>query len=308
MPDLQKMKFNVEPQEVDLRLDVYLSNVLESFSRSYVQNLIKKDSVLVNYKPQKASYRLKTFDVVDIMIPDVEPLELKSQAIPLDIKFEDKNMLVINKPSGMLTHPTSTQREDTLVNALLHHCAGNLSGINGIMRPGILHRLDKNTSGLLMVAKNDFAHNFLAAQIKEKSAIRQYLTIVHGNLKNDEGVIDAPISRNPQHREKMGVVEGGKHAITHYKVLERLKNFTYVELTLQTGRTHQIRVHMSHIKHPVMGDTLYGGSCANINLNEQLLQAYKLTFVCPTDNQQKIIEIEPDEEMKRTLNILRGRM
>ena len=304
---LQKIILIVEPHEAGRRLDVYLSDALEGFSRSYIQNLIKKGCVRINDKEQKASYKLKIADSVEVEIPDAQPLELKAQNIPLDIRYEDDNMLVVNKPSGMLTHPTSVQKEDTLVNALLYYCKDNLSGINGIMRPGILHRLDKNTSGLLMIAKNDYAHNFLAQQIKEKSAIRQYLTVVHGVLKEDEGTINAPIGRHPLHREKMGVVEDGKRAVSHYKVLERFKNFTYVEMTLETGRTHQIRVHMSYIKHPILGDTIYGGGSANMRLNEQVLQAYKLTFLPPGANIQKVIELEPDDELKKVLKILRGK-
>ena len=304
---LQKIILIVEPHEAGRRLDVYLSDALEGFSRSYIQNLIKKGCVRINDKEQKASYKLKIADSVEVEIPDAQPLELKAQNIPLDIRYEDDNMLVVNKPSGMLTHPTSVQKEDTLVNALLYYCHDNLSGINGIMRPGILHRLDKNTSGLLMIAKNDYAHNFLAQQIKDKSAIRQYLTVVHGVLKDDEGPINAPIGRHPLHREKMGVVDDGKRAVSHYKVLERFKNFTYVEMTLETGRTHQIRVHMSYIKHPILGDSVYGGGFANMKLNEQVLQAYKLTFLPPGDNIQKVIELEPDDELKKVLKILRGK-
>ena len=304
---LQKIILIVEPHEAGRRLDVYLSDALEGFSRSYIQNLIKKGCVRINDKEQKASYKLKIADSVEVEIPDAQPLELKAQNIPLDIRYEDDNMLVVNKPSGMLTHPTSVQKEDTLVNALLYYCHDNLSGINGIMRAGILHRLDKNTSGLLMIAKNDYAHNFLAQQIKDKSAIRQYLTVVHGVLKDDEGTINAPIGRHPLHREKMGVVDDGKRAVSHYKVLERFKNFTYVEMTLETGRTHQIRVHMSYIKHPILGDSVYGGGFANMKLNEQVLQAYKLTFLPPGDNIQKVIELEPDDELKKVLKILRGK-
>ena len=304
---LQKIILIVEPHEAGRRLDVYLSDALEGFSRSYIQNLIKKGCVRINDKEQKASYKLKIADSVEVEIPDAQPHELKAQNIPLDIRNEDCNMLVVNKPSGMLTHPTSVQKEDTLVNALLYYCHDNLSGINGIMRPGILHRLDKNTSGLLMIAKNDYAHNFLAQQIKDKSAIRQYLTVVHGVLKDDEGTINAPIGRHPLHREKMGVVDDGKRAVSHYKVLERFKNFTYVEMTLETGRTHQIRVHMSYIKHPILGDSVYGGGFANMKLNEQVLQAYKLTFLSPGDNIQKVIELEPDDELKKDLKLLRGK-
>lgn len=304
----KKVVFFIEPQESEQRLDVYLSCAMDGFSRSYIQELIKKNCVLINGKSQKASYKLKTGDSIEVDVPDAKPLELRAQDIPLDIRYEDENMLVVNKPSGMLTHPTSVQKEDTLVNALLFYCKDNLSGINGIMRPGILHRLDKNTSGLLMIAKNDYAHNFLAHQIKEKSAIRQYLTVVHGVLKDDFGTIEAPIGRHPVHREKMGVVEDGKKAISHYRVLERFKNFTFVEMTLQTGRTHQIRVHMSYIKHPILGDSLYGGSSANMNLCEQVLQAYKLTFVPPGATIQKVIELEPDDEIKKVLKILRGKI
>ena len=304
---LQKIILIVEPHEAGRRLDVYLSDALEGFSRSYIQNLIKKGCVRINDKEQKASYKLKIADSVEVEIPDAQPLELKAQNIPLDIRYEDDNMLVVNKPSGMLTHPTSVQKEDTLVNALLYYCHDNLSGINGIMRPGILHRLDKNTSGLLMIAKNDYAHNFLAQQIKDKSAIRQYLTVVHGVLKDDEGTINAPIGRHPLHREKMGVVDDGKRAVSHYKVLERFKNFAYVFMSVETGRTCQFRVLMSYIKHPILGDSVYGGGFANMKLNEQVLQAYKLTFLPPGDNIQKVIELEPDDELKKVLKILRGK-
>ena len=231
---------------------------------------------------------------------------MEAENIPLDVLYEDENMLIINKPAGMLTHPTSIEREHTLVNALLFHCKGNLSGINGIMRPGILHRLDRDTSGLLMIAKNDFAHQFLAEQIRTKTAVRQYLAIVNGVIEQDEGTIDAPIDRHPTQRHKMGVVEDGKKSITHWKVLERFEKFTFLEATLETGRTHQIRVHFSNINHPVAGDPLYGGDNLKIKLKGQALQAYRLKFFKPDDKKQMVIEIEPDEDIKKLLKYLRS--
>ena len=238
-------------------------------------------------------------------IPEAKPLELEPENIPLDIPFEDENMLVVNKPTGMLTHPTSIQKTGTLVNALLYYCDGNLSGINGVMRPGILHRLDKDTSGLLMIAKNDYAHQFLSEQIKNKTAIRQYLAVLHGILADDTGTINAPIDRNPSQKHKMAVVEGGKRAVTHWKVLERFDKFTLIEATLETGRTHQIRVHFSYIHHPVVGDPLYGGTNINIKLNGQALQAYRLSFISPTTKERMVIEIEPDDDIKKLVRVLK---
>jgi 23S rRNA pseudouridine1911/1915/1917 synthase len=302
------LKFIVDLDDAGTRLDVYLSNIMTNVSRSRVQQLIEEqDYVKVNDKHSKSSYKIKISDNIVVCIPEPKPLELLAEDIPLDIRYEDSNMIVVNKPSGMLTHPTSVEKEHTLVNALLYHCRGNLSGINGIMRPGILHRLDRETSGLLMIAKNDFAHQFLSEQIKHKTAKRQYLAVVHGVISEDAGRIEAHIDRHPTQRHKMGVVEGGKQAVTYWKVLERFDKFTYIELTLETGRTHQIRVHLSNINHPVAGDPLYGGNNMKINLNGQALQAYKLTFTCPTDNEVKVIQIEPDDDITKLLNILRKR-
>lgn len=297
------IKFTAEIDDADERLDVYLTRALENFSRSRIQKLIKEGAITVNGTPQKSSYSLKDQDEIEITMPDAKELLLKAEDIPLEIEYEDDDMLVINKPSGMLTHPTSHERTGTLVNALLHYCRGKLSGINGIMRPGILHRLDRDTSGLLMVAKNDFAHNFLAEQIKTKTAIRQYLAFCHGIIKTDTGTIDKPIGRHPVHRKKMGIVPDGKNAITHYRVIERFKNHTFVELTLQTGRTHQIRVHLSDMCHPIAGDELYGGAKINVNLNGQALHAYRLSFNVPSTNERKIIEIEPSDEIKKLIRI-----
>lgn len=297
------IQFTAEIDNIDERLDVYLARALENFSRSRIQKLIKEGAVKVNAIEVKSSYSLKESDEIEITMPEATELMLASENIPLDICYEDNDMLVVNKPSGMLTHPTSHERNQTLVNALLHHCRGNLSGINGIMRPGILHRLDRDTSGLLMVAKNDFAHNFLSEQIKTKTAVRQYLAFCHGIFKNDSGTIDKPIGRHPIHRNKMGIVPDGKNAITHYRVLKRFEKHTFVELTLQTGRTHQIRVHLSDMHHPVAGDELYGGAKINVNLNGQALHAYRLSFTIPSTKERKTIEIEACEEIKKLLRI-----
>jgi len=300
------IKIIVDIDETGDRLDIFLSNLLSNFSRNRIQQLIQESgNVTVNGKESKSSYKVKAGDEIVVYIPEAKPLELTAENIPLDIRFEDENMIVVNKPAGMLTHPTSIEKEHTLVNALLYHCKGNLSGINGVMRPGILHRLDKDTSGLLMIAKNDFAHKFLSDQIKTKTARRQYLAVVHGIINEDTGTIDAPIDRHLTQRHKMGVVEGGKPAITHWKVLERFDNFTLIEATLETGRTHQIRVHFSHINHPVVGDPLYGGSNIKVKLHGQALQAYRLTFTNPTNKERMIIEIEQDDDIKKLIRILR---
>jgi len=306
MNNNEQIKIIADLDDAGDRLDVFLSNIISNISRSRIQQLIQ-GNVTVNGKYSKSSYKVKAGDDILVNIPEARPLELNAENIPLDIRFEDNNMIVVNKPAGMLTHPTSVEKEHTLVNALLHHCKGNLSGINGVMRPGILHRLDKDTSGLLMIAKNDYAHQFLSDQIRNKTARRQYLAIVHGIIKQDTGTINAPIDRHPRQRNKMGVVEGGKPAITHWKVLERFDNFTFIEATLETGRTHQIRVHLSNIHHPVAGDPLYGGNNIKINLHGQALQAYRLTFTNPTNKEKMTIEIEPDDDIKKLIRILRKR-
>jgi len=297
----------VDLDEAGSRLDVFVANLVPELTRTRVQQLIKTEkAVLVNEKIFKNSYNLKYGDEVCIRIPEARPLELEAENIPLDVRYEDQDMLVVNKPAGMLTHPTSIEREHTLVNALLFHCKGNLSGINGIMRPGILHRLDRDTSGLLMIAKNDFAHQFLSEQIKTKTAKRQYLAILHGVIATDEGTINAPIDRHLTQRHKMGIVEGGKNAVTHWKVLERFDKFTFIEATLETGRTHQIRVHFSSKNHPVAGDPLYGGDNLKIKLNGQALQAYRLSFFRPSDQKQMVIELEPDDDIRKLLRFLRN--
>ncbi|MCQ2958190.1 MAG: RluA family pseudouridine synthase, partial [Candidatus Gastranaerophilales bacterium] len=286
----------IEEQDTGKRIDLYLSEFLKDFSRSRVQKLIRdENSIKVNSLPVKNSYNLKFGDVIEITLPDLIELELKPQDLNLNIIYENDDFLIVNKPFGMLTHPTSVERENTLVNGLLYHCKDNLSGINGVLRPGIVHRLDRDTSGLLVVAKNDFAHNNLAKQIKEKTAMRNYLTVVCGNIKDNEGIIDLPIDRSKTEKCKMAVSENGKPSVTHYKVLERFGDYTYLEVSLKTGRTHQIRVHFSYLKHPVYGDRLYGGGNVKVNTTAQVLQAYKLSLDNPKTNERMTFEIPLDE-------------
>ncbi len=288
------------------RLDLFVCAHFEEFSRSKIQKFIKENVILLNGKKTKVATILKEGDVVHFDKPDGK-IVIKPQEIELDIQYEDENMLVVNKPKNMLTHPTSIELENTLVNALLYKYGDNLSTINGEFRPGIVHRLDRNTSGLLMIAKNDKAHEMLAEKIKQKTAKRHYLAVVSGNLDFAEKTICAPIGRCPSNPAKMAVVEDGKPSTTHIKVLERFKGYTFVELILETGRTHQIRVHLSHIGHPIVNDTFYGGKQIGVKTTEQVLQAYQLTFNRLNDNIITTIILEPDEDIKRVLNYLRSK-
>ena len=303
----RKISCEIEEQDADKRIDVFLSEFMPDFSRSRIQRLItNNESVRVNGEFVKNSYNLKLGDFIEVEAPEPVELELKPQNLNLDIVFENDDFLVVNKPFGMLTHPTSVERENTLVNGLLYHCKGNLSGINGVLRPGIVHRLDRDTSGLLVVAKNDFAHNNLAKQIKEKTAIRNYLTVVLGNIKNDEGEIDLPIDRSKTDKCKMAVSENGKPSLTKYKVLERFGDYTFLEVSLKTGRTHQIRVHFSYLKHPVYGDKLYGGGNVKVKTTAQVLEAYKLSLDDPKTGERMTFEIPWDDDVTRVINYLRS--
>ena len=304
---MEKIKLEVDIEEAGTRLDMFIAGLAPKFSRSRAQQLIKEnEAVLVNGKILRNSYKLKEGDEIVIEVPEAKPLEFEAENIPLDIRYEDEDMLVVNKPTGMLTHPTSIERRHTLVNALLYCCKGKLSGINGVMRPGILHRLDRETSGLLMIAKNDYAHQFLSEQIRTRTAKRCYLAVVKGILKEDSGTIDLPIDRHLTQKHKMGVVQGGKKAVTHWKVLERFEHNTFVEVALETGRTHQIRVHFSHLNHPILGDPVYGGKSSKINLNGQALQSYKLSFLKPKTHENITIEIEADDDIKKLLRIFKS--
>ncbi len=276
------LEYTVEDTVVGERIDKFLTAQNAGFTRSEVQRWIDNGNVIVNAKAVSKNYKLRAGDHITLDIPEAVLPEAKPENIPLEIAYEDNDLLVVNKPKGMVVHPAVGNYDGTLVNALLYYCGESLSGINGVMRPGIVHRIDKDTSGLLIVAKNDFAHRLLAEQIKTHSFTRKYLAVVYGNLKQDEGTINAPIGRNPLDRKKMAVTEkNAKQAITHYKVLERFGNFTYVELTLETGRTHQIRVHMASLGHPVAGDSVYGPSKVIQSLNGQCLHAYFISFEHP---------------------------
>ena len=265
-----------------VRLDVYLSREYPEYSRSYLQRLIKDGHVLVDGAQAKSNYKVKPDDEVELIVPEMKELNIQPENIPLDIMYEDRDLLVINKPKGMVVHPAAGVNTGTLVNALLYYCPDSLSGINGVLRPGIVHRIDKNTTGSLLVCKNDEAHRDLAAQLAVHSINRRYRAIVHGTFSDPEGTISAPIGRDRKDRKKMAVVSDGKEAVTHYRVLETWKQFSYIECRLETGRTHQIRVHMRHIGHPLLGDDVYGpAKCPVKGLQGQTLHAMLLGFVHP---------------------------
>ena len=299
------MKIVIDDLCEEKRLDSYLADYLKDFSRSKISNEIKKGFVLVNSKETKPSYTIKSGDIIEINIQDTV-LKIEPENLPLDIIYEDENMAVINKPSGMLTHPTTIETSKTLVNALLYKFGENLSDINGEFRRGIIHRLDRNTSGLLMIAKNNRAHEYLVEKMKNHEISKKYLAVVKGVIDKDEFVINKPIGRNPKHPEKMciGVNGEGKESISEVKVLKRFKEATLIEVHLITGRTHQIRVHLSSIEHPVYNDTLYGFGKMKIKTEEQVLQSYKLSFPKPFDGEVLSFELEPDEKIKRVLAFL----
>lgn len=296
--------FITDENDENARLDNYLSELFDNFSRSHFKELIQKGKILVNEEARKPSYKIKLGDKIEMLALEEKKEVIYPQNIKLDIIWEDENMLVVNKPSGMLTHPTELEPENTLVNALLYKYGENLSDINGYFRRGILHRLDRNTSGLLMIAKNNETHEFLANQIKGRLVTKKYLAIAKGVFKEDSGIIDLPIGRNPANPCKMAVVENGKPSLTEFKVLKRFKDCTYLELDLKTGRTHQIRVHLSYLHHPILNDTLYGAGSYKVKTQEQVLQSYKLTFTKPFSNDIIELEIEPDEKIKKVLNYL----
>lgn len=283
---MQKDTFEVLNEQEGERLDKYLSDIYPELSRSFFQKLIKENNILVNGSNQKSNYRLKTDDIVEITIPDAVETPILPQDIPLDILYEDDDVLVVNKPKGMVVHPSAGHYSDTLVNAIMYHCKDSLSGINGEIRPGIVHRIDMDTTGSLIICKNDESHIKIAEQIKAHTCNRIYVGIVLGNIKDDEGLIDAPIGRNPTDRKKMAInYKNGKEAVTHYKVLERFGDYTYLQFSLETGRTHQIRVHMASISHPLLGDMLYSNYSSPKsrfkNLQGQCLHAQRIGFVHP---------------------------
>lgn len=268
-------EFEFQNTRTPERIDKFLTDFLPDLSRSHIQRLIKDGHVTVNEKCVKVNYKVGKEEVVKVIIPEPETLpEIVPEEIPLDILYEDDDILVVNKPKGMVVHPAPGHYTGTLVNAVMYHCQDNLSGINGVLRPGIVHRIDMDTTGSLLVCKNDQAHHILAEQLKEHSITRKYHAIVHGNLKEDSGTINAPIGRHPTDRKKMSVhSSNGRRAVTHYRVLERFGNYTYIECALETGRTHQIRVHMASIGHPILGDSVYGPAKYPFHLQGQTLHA-----------------------------------
>lgn len=288
------LSFTVTEENADVRIDRAVADAFPDFSRSRIQKMAENGCISVNGKTVSKSFKPKADDEVIVYVEPAEDDTAQPENIPLDIRYEDDCLLVVNKPKGMVVHPAPGNRSSTLVNALLYHCKGSLSGINGVLRPGIVHRIDKDTSGLLLVAKNDFAHVSLAQQIKEHSLTREYAAVVHGRLKEPEGTVNAPIGRNPNDRKKMAVVNvNSKPAVTHFYVVEEFPQFTYVRLRLETGRTHQIRVHMAYIGHPVAGDAVYGSqkNCIS-SLNGQCLHARLLGFTHPVTGER--IEISSE--------------
>ncbi len=282
----KEILIKAEAEDAGTRIDKILSEKIDELTRSHIQKLITDGGVLVNEAAVKANYKLRGGDCIKVVIPELKEAEIEAEDIPIDIVFEDDDMLVVDKPQGMVVHPAAGNFSGTLVNALLHRCGDTLSGINGEKRPGILHRIDKDTSGLLMVAKNDKAHLALSAQIKEHSLTRAYKALVHGGFMADTGVIDKPIGRHPTERKKMTVTDkNSRNAVTHYKVLERFGAYTFIECILETGRTHQIRVHMSNGGHPIVGDKTYGVRKEEFRLAGQLLHAYKIGFIHPTSGE-----------------------
>ena len=302
------MKQELFPEIADsgLRIDKYLSTVNEQLSRSYIQKLLKSGLVLVDGKPVKASYQVEEGEVISLDIPEAVEPEIEPEDMDLDILYEDKDVILINKPKGMVVHPAAGHYSHTLVNGLMYHCKDQLSGINGVMRPGIVHRIDMDTTGVIIACKNDMAHNSIAAQLKEHSITRRYQAIVHGVLKDDTGTIDAPIGRHPTDRKKMSInYNHGKNAVTHYKVLKRFRQYTHVECRLETGRTHQIRVHMASIGHPLLGDVVYGpGKCPIVGLEGQTLHAGILGFIHPRTGEYMEFTAPLPEYFEKLLNTL----
>lgn len=297
------MEYKVGEKDVKTRLDSFLYELDNSFTRSHYKNLIEEGHVLVNGKKVKAGYALKLNDVVSVEMIPARPIETLPQNIPLDIVYEDEDLAVINKPKGMVVHPANGNWDGTLVNALLYNIK-DLSGINGEIRPGIVHRLDKDTSGLLVVAKNDFAHVALSKQIADKTCKRIYLALVIGNMPNDSGVVANYLGRDPKNRLRYAVVDnGGKYAETHYKVVTRYKDYSLVEFELKTGRTHQIRVHCKYLNHPIVGDDLYGGK-SKFKTDGQMLHAYKLSFYHPRTNKYMEFEAQLPEYFQKILSNL----
>ena len=299
----------LQPNKEDAgkRIDAWLAANLEDMTRSAVQRLLEEGRVVCDGKQLPKNYKLNGSETLEVSLPDPEPVDVVPQDIPLDVVFEDGDVIVVNKPKGLVVHPAPGHPDGTLVNALLHYCGDSLSGIGGELRPGIVHRIDRDTSGLIIAAKNDFAHQRLAAQLQDHTLARIYQCIVIGNLREDTGTVDAPIGRHPVDRKKMAVVANGRNAVTHWTVLARYPGFTHVECRLETGRTHQIRVHMAHIGHPILGDTVYGSKKPVPGLQGQCLHAVGLRFLHPRTEELAELHCGLPEEFQAQLQKLRNR-
>ena len=304
---LEDTTFIVDIDDKNTRIDKYLSDELADVSRSRIQKLLDEGMITVNNNKVKSNYKVAADDIINVHIPELVVPEIVPEDIPLDIVYEDDDIIVINKPKGMVVHPAAGHYSGTLVNALMYHCRDNLSGINGVLRPGIVHRIDMNTTGVIVACKNDYAHNFIAQQLSVHSITRKYYAIVHNQFNNTEGVVDAPIGRNPSDRKKMAVdKKNGKRAVTHYRVLEQFGKFSYIECQLETGRTHQIRVHMASIGHPILGDDVYCHARSGYKLQGQTLHAGVLGFIHPSTGEYMESKAPLPEYFEKLLKDLRN--
>lgn len=303
---IEEKRFTVLEEDCNQRIDRYLTTVLDGYSRSYLQKLLKEQAVKVNESLVKSNYKVNTGDRIQVNLPEAAEFEAVAEELTLDIIYEDQDIIIINKPKGMVVHPSAGHHSGTLVNGLMAHCKGQLSGINGVMRPGIVHRIDMDTTGSIVVCKNDMAHQKLAVQLKDHTITRKYQAIVHGVIKEDQGTIQGSIGRHPIHRKKMSINEkNGKDAVTHYRVLQRFARFTYIECQLETGRTHQIRVHMASIHHPILGDIVYGMAKQPYSLQGQTLHAKILGFRHPRTDEYVEFEAPLPEYFQALLKKLK---
>ncbi len=302
---MEPIRLRASEESKNQRLDAFLASSLDGLTRSQAARLIESGEVAVNGKTAGKSYKLAGGEDIAVTLPEPEPVEAVPQDIPLDVVYEDADVIVVNKPSGMVVHPAPGHPDGTLVNALLYHCAGTLSGVGGALRPGIVHRIDRDTSGLIIAAKNDAAHQYLSAQLADHTLARTYECIVVGKLREDRGTVDAPIARHPTDRKRMAVVAGGREAVTHWEVIARYPGYTHVRCRLETGRTHQIRVHMAYIGHPILGDTVYGAKKEVPGLTGQCLHAVGLRFLHPRTHEVVELSCPLPEEFTRMLQKIR---